>query len=97
MSNREKVIKGLECCKAIHIYLCSGCPYYDDDLDDSNCQESLCADALELLKEHGKEPERVMRIIRETIHQAMCESEKDKDFEDFVCELIEHRIYHTNR
>ena len=49
-----KVIKGLECCKAIHIYLCSGCPYYDDDLDDNNCQESLCAEALELLKEQQK-------------------------------------------
>ena len=50
-----KVIKGLECCKAIHIYLCSSCPYHDDDVDDNNCQESLCADALELLKEQETE------------------------------------------
>ena len=30
--------------------MCSGCPYHDDDVDDNNCQESLCSDALELLK-----------------------------------------------
>ena len=51
MADIEKVIKGLECCKAIHIYLCNDCPYHDDDVDDNNCKESLCADALELLKE----------------------------------------------
>ena len=51
MAELEKVIKGLECCKAIHIYLCNECPYRDDDVDDDNCKENLCADALELLKE----------------------------------------------
>ena len=51
MAELEKVIKGLECCKAIHIYLCNDCPYHNDDVDDNNCKESLCADALELLKE----------------------------------------------
>ena len=51
MADIEKVIKGLECCKAIHIYLCNDCPYYDDHADDNNCKGSLCADALELLKE----------------------------------------------
>ena len=35
----------------IKLYLCNECPYRDDDVDDDNCQENLCADALELLKE----------------------------------------------
>ena len=52
MTKLDKVIKGLECCKAIHIYLCTDCPYHDDDVDDNNCKEYLCADALTLLKEH---------------------------------------------
>ena len=95
--DREKVIQGLDhcriMCEGVSHNPCQGCMYqgkYD-------CADTLKTDALAMLKEHGKEPERVMRIIRETIHQAMFESEKGKDFEDFVCELIEHRIYHTNR
>ena len=43
--DREKVIKGLECCTNS----CSnGCPYADIDDD---CQGMLCKDALALLKE----------------------------------------------
>ena len=43
MTDREKVLKGLECCAAG----CSGnCPYTDT----GNCIEVLCGNALELLK-----------------------------------------------
>lgn len=45
MPDREKVIKGLECCADS----CrNGCPYADIDDD---CEGVLCADALSLLKE----------------------------------------------
>ena len=44
MTDREKVIKGLEC----HTGLCSeSCPYYNIT---DYCFEELCRDALELLK-----------------------------------------------
>lgn len=45
MSDKEKVIKGLECCANS----CSNaCPYADIDDD---CQGMLCKDALSMLKE----------------------------------------------
>lgn len=43
MTDREKVIKGLECCA---VGCRSGCPYADVD----DCESLLCADALALLK-----------------------------------------------
>ena len=48
MVDREKVIKGLECCA---VGCRSGCPY--SDIDD--CESMLCADALALLKAQGPE------------------------------------------
>lgn len=53
MADLEKVIKGLECCKQSSQYeyvdSCDarGCPY----LNIGDCIETLCKDALELLKE----------------------------------------------
>lgn len=46
--DREKVIKGLECCNGY----CddeTGCPYFDE-LEPFDCQEQLRADAIALLK-----------------------------------------------
>jgi len=43
MTDREKVVNGLECCA---VGCRSGCPY--SDIDD--CESMLCADALALLK-----------------------------------------------
>lgn len=43
MTDREKVVKGLECCA---VGCRSGCPY--SDIDD--CESMLCADAFALLK-----------------------------------------------
>lgn len=46
MTDREKVIKGLECCNGI-LGCGGGCPYW---LDKRGCSETLEADALALLK-----------------------------------------------
>lgn len=50
MPDREKVIKGLECClkESDHLYSnpCNGCPY-----EGQECIDRMKADALVLLKE----------------------------------------------
>ena len=46
MTDKERVIKGLECHADPHAP-CAGCPYNDGNRD---CAYSLCEDALELLK-----------------------------------------------
>ena len=46
MSDREKVIKGLECLSSAEVCNGSDCPYYDFD-----CTQKIAYDALELLKE----------------------------------------------
>ena len=55
MPDREKVIKGLDCCRQMcmdyEIEWCpSDCPYRDD----GECIQTLCADALALLREQEK-------------------------------------------
>ena len=50
MSDREKVIKGLEMCKIMY---CDECPYDDEN----SCSFYLNHDALELLKEQEKQIE----------------------------------------
>ena len=55
MIDREKVKKGLECCKASMnddpFQRCSECPYNDISISVQDCRAVLSADALELLKE----------------------------------------------
>ena len=62
MTQREKVIKGLECCVA-YDYKCNDCPYQDDGGTEDGCySDELKTDALALLKEHEKatiEPKRI--------------------------------------
>ena len=53
--DRKKVIKGLECCA---VGCRSGCPY--SDIDD--CESTLCADALALLKAIDVTPEELERL-----------------------------------
>lgn len=51
MPDREKVIKGLETCRACENYSgtnCQPCPYYERTLD---CREKMYDDALALLRE----------------------------------------------
>ena len=62
MVDREKVKKGLECCKASTnddpFQRCSECPYNDISISVQDCRSVLSADALELLKEQeAVEPE----------------------------------------
>ena len=49
MIDREKVIKGLECCAKDNCTITDICPYGKEDA--GSCIERLCADALALLKE----------------------------------------------
>lgn len=49
MPDREKVIKGLECCDGYCDDETTGCPY-SDELEPFDCQEQLRADAIALLK-----------------------------------------------
>ena len=52
MIDKEKSKKALECCSGQSIR-CGDCPYYPvntDDADFVKCNDTLCADALELLK-----------------------------------------------
>ena len=53
MTDKERVIKGLECHADPHAP-CAGCPY-----DGQSCAYSLCADALKLLNEQEAEIERL--------------------------------------
>ena len=49
MPDREKVIKGLEICYCPPSK-CEDCPYHDLP-DEQSCNDTLCLDALSLLKE----------------------------------------------
>ena len=55
MIDREKVKKGLECCKASMnddpFQRCSECPYNGISISVQECRAVLSADALDLLKE----------------------------------------------
>lgn len=54
MTDREKVIKGLECCSTRGMATCElqGCPYYSERYDGWNrCTNHLTTDVLALLKE----------------------------------------------
>ena len=81
MADREKVIKGLECCFNPHsenscLCHCSECPY--DSQDDNNwtqhCQIKLNMDALKLLKEQEPVTYKVVKA-----------GEKSYPFYDLVC------------
>lgn len=53
MPDMEKVLKGLEICYCPPAK-CEDCPYHDLP-DEQSCNDTLCLDALALLKEHEKE------------------------------------------
>lgn len=56
MIDREKVIKGLDCCSSLDNN-CADCPYnYDGDMSENECLRlKLIPDALALLKEQAAE------------------------------------------
>ena len=54
MANRDKVIKGLECCTKFSDRTCKDCPYQPAIAKiDYLCYNNLMLDAMELLKEPG--------------------------------------------
>lgn len=53
MIDREKVIRGLECCKEACAIGC--CPYWNGSITDGSCMLKLHANALALLKEQEAE------------------------------------------
>jgi hypothetical protein len=60
MSDREKVIKGLESCKGLD---CTKCQYGKEGHGHSDCIERLCADTLALVKEL----ESTLNLLRSTM------------------------------
>ena len=55
MSDREKVIRGLECCKRKDGNECKVCPYTESEY----CTEDMVTDALVLLKEQQERIEKL--------------------------------------
>lgn len=77
MIDREKVIKGLECC-ILHNpddhARCMQCPY------ESNCVNRLKMDALELLKE------------QEAVEPILKRKGKSKMYNDYVCPVCDNEV-----
>ena len=70
MTEREKVIKALECCEDIHragrwASGCIACPYAETEEKIERCDLQLLKDALALLKEQQETIERQRLIILE--------------------------------
>ena len=76
MTDREKVIKGLECCKETGWTSCHTCPYYRGDID--ACIPKIKSDALALLK--AQEPQVL------TLEEYKALAEKPKEERDPVWE-----------
>ena len=74
MIDREKVIKGLTVCHE-PLAKCEDCPYHDLPGEQS-CNDALCLDALELLKE-----QEAKQVIRK-----QCKKEYDDGSIDFFAE-----------
>lgn len=106
MTDRDKVIKGLECCRRLPDSMgdCNrlGCPY---EAKFTSCIESLCTDALELLKddetqlqyrdeviyEEEKETARLRKLLKEQKTRVMT-LEEVKAFDWDYCYLEEERL-----
>ena len=87
MSDREKVIKGLECC-ILHDpddhCRCAECTYNIHEISNSPCANGLKWDALELLKE--QEP-RVMTWQEVEAHYTVPFFDDLNEFEDFAQDI----------
>ena len=71
MADIEKVLKGLEYCSnsMADPVCCKNCPYWDETIADEydvSCNDYLCRDALELLKEYKAIKETISDEIQET-------------------------------
>lgn len=67
MADKEKVIKGLQCCSVKGMCTCElqGCPYYPDKYNPYNeCTNQLTAGVLALLKEQEKRINKLEEKLR---------------------------------
>lgn len=76
MPDREKVMRGLECC-CTHIVgmSCGNCPYEIEQREDegiSDCTSVLAYDALALLKQEAVEPKQVGLHGKEDWYGPVC-------------------------
>lgn len=100
MTDIEKVIKGLECCRIDengnrHIN-CADCPYYtDDDKGQMWCSNEINNDAIELLKGQEEREKAICKAICEFIRDS-CSTDTDDD-KDFVCYEIQRCFTHFGR
>ena len=89
MADREKVIKGLEICYCPPAK-CEDCPYHDLP-DEQSCNDTLCLDALSLLKEQKqiKSPDEFKSLLL-GMFDSIWDVEIDHPiFQDTVGELME--------
>lgn len=81
MPDREKVIKGLECCikesDSLYSNPCKGCPY-----EGKECIDRLKADALALLKE------------QEAVEPTLIREGRNKYYNDYVCPGCDNELYY---
>ena len=89
MINREKVLKGLECCCQMNGAVCrTECPYRDECIKNECVGTAhLCANALELLKENDIELERIHQNICAYINSG-CSTDTEAD-KEYVCSQID--------
>lgn len=98
MTDREKVIKGLECCKAStnddQFQRCSECPYNNISISVQDCRAVLSADALELLKEQeAVEPIRMHHTEHKQTDNYRCQKcGNDLYFEQRFCEACGQEV-----
>lgn len=71
MVDREKVLKGLECCSKMNGNVCrTECPYCEECVENECVGTAhLCANALELLKD---EPSLVLNIVKFNCYHGDC-------------------------
>ena len=91
MADRDKIIKGLECCINPVPHMCRKCSYKGTPDDYPHCVHSrLQTDTLELLKEQEKETDRILKIVRDVIYSGVSiDTEPDQDY---VYELIRNGV-----
>lgn len=86
MIDREKVLKGLECCAAMGGYECQKCPYRHECLDNDlpYGMSHLATDALALLEERDELLDRALQILNDNNSDMPCIAMHGSSFcEDF--------------
>ena len=83
MLDREKVIKGLECCSREDIGDCIDCPY--ESINGPHCDIEMMRDALALLKAQ----EQVINDMYSR-YEGLCKEIREKYESDDVCGLCQY-------